>query len=82
CDRAGLVDLAERLLRAHGLSLNTVQIRKHCGERFSRILVDEFQDTNNIPFAWILRLEGDTGNVMIFGEEDQSIYGWRWAQVE
>lgn len=82
CDRAGLVDFAELLLRAHELWLNKPQILKHYSERFSHILVDEFQDTNRIQYAWIRMLAGDTGNVMIVGDDDQSIYGWRGAQVE
>lgn len=82
CDRAGLVDFAELLLRAHELWLNKPQILQHYRERFGHILVDEFQDTNRIQYAWIRMLAGDTGNVMIVGDDDQSIYGWRGAQVE
>ncbi|MBK4768536.1 MAG: DNA helicase II [Pantoea sp. Morm] len=82
CDRAGLVDFAELLLRAHELWLNTPQILNHYRERFSNILVDEFQDTNNIQYAWIRMLAGDSGRVIIVGDDDQSIYGWRGAQVE
>lgn len=82
CDRAGLVDFAELLLRAHELWLNKPHILNHYRERFGNILVDEFQDTNNIQYAWIRMLAGDTGNVMIVGDDDQSIYGWRGAQVE
>lgn len=82
CDRAGLVDFAELLLRAHELWLNKPQILKHYRERFANILVDEFQDTNHIQYAWIRMLAGDQGNVMIVGDDDQSIYGWRGAQVE
>jgi DNA helicase-2/ATP-dependent DNA helicase PcrA len=55
---------------------------QHYRERFTNILVDEFQDTNNIQYAWIRLLAGDTGKVMIVGDDDQSIYGWRGAQVE
>ncbi|STT00553.1 DNA-dependent helicase II [Klebsiella pneumoniae] len=82
CDRAGLVDFAELLLRAHELWLNKPHILQHYRERFTNILVDEFQDTNNIQYAWIRLLAGDTGKVMIVGDDDQSIYGWRGAQVE
>ncbi|CNC26520.1 DNA helicase II [Yersinia intermedia] len=82
CDRAGLVDFAELLLRAHELWLNKPHILNHYRERFTNILVDEFQDTNNIQYAWIRLLAGDRSNVMIVGDDDQSIYGWRGAQVE
>ncbi len=82
CDRAGLVDFAELLLRAHELWLNKPHILNHYRERFTNILVDEFQDTNSIQYAWIRLLAGDQANVMIVGDDDQSIYGWRGAQVE
>ncbi len=82
CDRAGLVDFAELLLRAHELWLNKPHILNHYRERFSNVLVDEFQDTNNIQYAWIRMLAGDSGRVIIVGDDDQSIYGWRGAQVE
>ncbi len=82
CDRAGLVDFAEILLRAHELWLNKPHVLKHYQDRFKNILVDEFQDTNAIQYAWIRMLAGDNANVMIVGDDDQSIYGWRGAQVE
>lgn len=82
CDRAGLVDFAELLLRAHELWLNKPQILEHYQNRFTNILVDEFQDTNRIQYAWVRMLAGQTGKVMIVGDDDQSIYGWRGAQVE
>ena len=82
CDRAGLVDFAEILLRAHELWLNKPHVLKHYQDRFKNILVDEFQDTNAIQYAWIRMLAGDSANVMIVGDDDQSIYGWRGAQVE
>jgi DNA helicase-2/ATP-dependent DNA helicase PcrA len=81
CDRAGLVDFAELLLRAHELWLNKPLILRHYQQRFSHILVDEFQDTNNIQYAWLKILAGESGNLMIVGDDDQSIYGWRGAQV-
>lgn len=82
CDRAGLVDFAEILLRAHELWLNKPHLLAHYQERFKNILVDEFQDTNAIQYAWIRVLAGETANVMIVGDDDQSIYGWRGAQIE
>ncbi|GGE93117.1 DNA helicase II [Shewanella carassii] len=82
CDRAGLVDFAEILLRAHELFLNKEHILAHYQDRFRNILVDEFQDTNAIQYAWIRVLAGKNANVMIVGDDDQSIYGWRGAQVE
>ncbi|MBL1375743.1 DNA helicase II [Zobellella iuensis] len=82
CDRAGLVDFAELLLRAHELWLNQPHILRHYQDRFRHILVDEFQDTNSIQYAWLRMLAGDRARVMIVGDDDQSIYGWRGARVE
>ncbi|MGF1759023.1 DNA helicase II [Photobacterium sagamiensis] len=82
CDRAGLVDFAELLLRAFELVRDNKHIREHYQARFKHILVDEFQDTNNIQFAWLRLMAGADCNVMIVGDDDQSIYGWRGAQVE
>ena len=82
CDRAGLVDFAELLLRAHELWLYKPHILAHYQERFRHILVDEFQDTNSIQYAWLQMLAGQQARVMIVGDDDQSIYGWRGARVE
>jgi len=82
CDRAGLVDFAELLLRAHELWLNNPELLAHYQQRFSHILVDEFQDTNAIQYAWLTMLGKAQANVMIVGDDDQSIYGWRGAKIE
>ena len=82
CQRAGLVDFADLLLYAHELWLNQPSLLKHYRKRISHLLVDEFQDTNSIQYAWIRMLAGDTGSTMVVGDDDQSIYGWRGAQVE
>ncbi|WP_261314726.1 DNA helicase II [Vibrio hangzhouensis] len=82
CDRAGLVDFAEILLRAHELLRDNQYIREHYQARFKHILVDEFQDTNNIQYAWLRMMTGSECKVMIVGDDDQSIYGWRGAKVE
>ncbi|MEH0389262.1 DNA helicase II [Vibrio mimicus] len=82
CDRAGLVDFAEILLRSLELLRGNQHIREHYQARFKHILVDEFQDTNAIQYAWLRMMAGAQSNVMIVGDDDQSIYGWRGARVE
>lgn len=82
CDRAGLVDFAEILLRAHELLRDNKFVREHYQARFKHILVDEFQDTNNIQYAWLRMMAGPECHVMIVGDDDQSIYGWRGAKVK
>ncbi len=82
CDRVSLVDFAEILLRALELLRGNQHIREHYQARFKHILVDEFQDTNAIQYAWLRMMAGAQSNVMIVGDDDQSIYGWRGARVE
>lgn len=82
CDRAGLVDFAELLLRAHEVLRDNQYVRTHYQRRFRHLLVDEFQDTNAIQYAWVRLLAGEQNHVTIVGDDDQSIYGWRGAQVE
>ncbi|MEZ9077916.1 UvrD-helicase domain-containing protein, partial [Vibrio cyclitrophicus] len=72
CDRAGLVDFAEILLRSHELLRDKKHIREHYQARFKHILVDEFQDTNNIQYAWLRMMAGPDCRVMIVGDDDQS----------
>jgi len=82
CERAGLVDFPELLLRAHELLRDNAQLLGHYQRRFRHVLVDEFQDTNAIQYAWIRLLCGGEGQPFIVGDDDQSIYGWRGAKVE
>ena len=82
CRRAGLVDFAELLLRAHELWLKNPEVLMHYRERWRHLLIDEFQDTNTLQYAWIRVLAGNTGTVFAVGDDDQSIYGWRGARVE
>ncbi len=82
CERAGMVDFAELLLRAHELWLNAPDVLAHYQGRFRQILVDEFQDTNTIQYAWLRVLAGETIPVVAVGDDDQSIYGWRGARIE
>lgn len=82
CRRSGLIDFADLLLKTHKLWLTKPDILSHYQERFRCILVDEFQDTNSIQYAWIRLIAGAQNHVMIVGDDDQSIYGWRGAKVE
>jgi len=82
CRRAGLVDFAELLLRAFELLRDNAPLRAHYQNRFRYVLVDEFQDTNNIQFAWLKLFSGGHHNLFVVGDDDQSIYGWRGALVE
>ncbi|MEO8779893.1 MAG: 3'-5' exonuclease [Rhodanobacter sp.] len=82
CRRAGLVDFAELLLRAHELWLKNPAVLEHYQQRWRYLLVDEFQDTNTLQYAWIRVLAGSTGQVFVVGDDDQAIYGWRGAKVE
>lgn len=78
----GLVDFGELLLRSHELWLENEEILAHYRQRFRYILVDEFQDTNGIQFAWIQIAAGKQNAVMAVGDDDQSIYGWRGARID
>ncbi len=82
CQRSGLVDFGELLLRAHELLRDNPLLLKHYQERFRHILVDEFQDTNTIQYAWLRLLTGGDNILTVVGDDDQSIYGWRGAKVE
>jgi DNA helicase-2/ATP-dependent DNA helicase PcrA len=82
CERGGLVDFAELLLRAHELWLGSPDLLAHYQQRFRHLLVDEFQDTNTIQYAWLRVLAGDSIPVVAVGDDDQSIYGWRGAKIE
>ena len=82
CNSGGMIDFGEILLRAHELWLNNPQVLTHYQRRFQYILVDEFQDTNSIQYAWLQVLAGNTNKMMVVGDDDQSIYGWRGAKIE
>jgi DNA helicase-2/ATP-dependent DNA helicase PcrA len=83
CQRGGLVDFAELLLRAHELWRDNPDLLAHYQRRFAHLLVDEFQDTNAIQYAWLRLLAGDNAAIpFVVGDDDQSIYRWRGARVE
>ncbi|MDD5033532.1 MAG: DNA helicase II [Methylococcaceae bacterium] len=82
CERAGLVDFAELLLRAHEFLRDNPEPLAHYQRRFQHVLVDEFQDTNSIQYAWLNLLTAGRDNLFVVGDDDQSIYGWRGARIE
>ena len=82
CQRSGLVDFSELLLRALELLQNNADVAHHYQNRFRHILVDEFQDTNTIQYRWLKALCGSRSFIMAVGDDDQSIYSWRGAKVE
>ncbi|WP_106476821.1 DNA helicase II [Phytohalomonas tamaricis] len=82
CERGGLVDFGELLLRSLELLRDNPRLLQHYRERFGHILVDEFQDTNTLQYAWLKLLAGERQCLTVVGDDDQSIYGWRGARVE
>ena len=82
CDRVGYVDFSELILRAYELLCSDKDVLSYCQHRFSNILIDEFQDTNHIQYCLVKKLAGTTANVMIVGDDDQSIYSWRGANAD
>ncbi len=82
CLRSGVIDFADLLLKTYSLLKSNDILRKQYQQRFRCILVDEFQDTNTIQYAWLKMFAGSESAVMIVGDDDQSIYGWRGARIE
>ena len=83
CERGGMIDFGELLLRALELLRDRrPNLLAHYQERFRYILVDEFQDTNSIQYGWLRLLTGSDPKMMAVGDDDQSIYGWRGAKIE
>ncbi len=82
CQREGVVDFPELLLRCYEMLGRDEALRRHYRERFSHILVDEFQDTNRLQFRWLRLLAGEQTAVFAVGDDDQSIYAFRGANVQ
>ena len=82
CDRESLVDFGELLLRVYVLLKTNDQVLRHYQRRFSHILVDEFQDTNEVQYQFLKMLAASGSNFIAVGDDDQSIYGWRGAKSE
>ena len=81
CQREGVVDFSELLLRSYELLQRNAQLREHYQERFRHILVDEFQDTNPLQYRWLKLLAGKNNALFAVGDDDQSIYAFRGANV-
>ncbi len=81
CHREGVVDFAELMLRTYELMRDNAPLREHYQHRFRHILVDEFQDTNRLQYQWLKVFAGPRSAVMAVGDDDQSIYAFRGAQV-
>ncbi len=81
CQREGAVDFAELLLRAHELLSRNALLREHYQQRFRHILVDEFQDTSRLQYLWLKLLKGPDSALFAVGDDDQSIYAFRGANV-
>jgi DNA helicase-2/ATP-dependent DNA helicase PcrA len=81
CQREGVVDFAELLLRTYELLSRNQPLREHYQARFKHILVDEFQDTNDLQYKWLKLMAGQQGAVFAVGDDDQSIYAFRGANV-
>jgi DNA helicase II / ATP-dependent DNA helicase PcrA len=81
CQREGVVDFAELMLRSYELLRDSDALREHYQKRFQHVLIDEFQDTNSLQYAWIKQLTGKSSAVFAVGDDDQSIYAFRGARV-
>ena len=86
CQREGVVDFGELMLRSYELLRDNAHVREHYRRRFRHVLVDEFQDTNKLQYAWLkllvgLPTEGGAGTILAVGDDDQSIYAFRGARV-
>jgi DNA helicase-2/ATP-dependent DNA helicase PcrA len=81
CRREGVVDFAELLLRCYELLRDVEPLRVHYQSRFTHLLVDEFQDTNRLQYAWLQLLAGPHNSIFAVGDDDQSIYAFRGAHV-
>ncbi|KVN75677.1 UvrD-helicase domain-containing protein [Burkholderia ubonensis] len=81
CQREGVVDFPELLLRCYELLAHNPPLRAHYQARFKHILVDEFQDTNKLQYAWLKLLAGGQNAIFAVGDDDQSIYAFRGANV-
>ena len=82
CNKANVLDFSELILRSVELMKGNPDVRKFLNGKFKQILVDEFQDTNSIQYEWLKLISGENSNVLIVGDDDQSIYGWRGAVMD
>ena len=81
CQREGVVDFSELLLRTYELMLRNLPLQRHYRLRFRHILIDEFQDTNNLQYKWLKLMAGEGNALFAVGDDDQSIYAFRGANI-
>jgi len=81
CQREGVVDFAELMLRSFEMLRDNESLRAHYQARFKHLLIDEFQDTNRLQYAWIKMMTGGQSAIFAVGDDDQSIYAFRGARV-
>jgi len=81
CRQEGVVDFAELMLRSYEVLQSNEILRTHYQNRFNHILVDEFQDTNKLQYAWLKLIAGEQSAIFAVGDDDQSIYRFRGANV-
>ena len=82
CELSNIIDFDEILLRCYELLKQYPDLLENYQSRFQHIMIDEFQDTSDIQYKWVCMLAGQNNNLMIVGDDDQSIYGWRGAKVD
>jgi DNA helicase II / ATP-dependent DNA helicase PcrA len=82
CVQSGLIDFADMLLKVYELFIKHPDVLRHYQQRFRYILVDEFQDTNDLQYKWLSLLKSPNNHTMVVGDDDQSIYSWRGARIE
>lgn len=82
CKLAGVIDFTDLIMKTCRVLQTNEELRTHYQARFRCLLVDEFQDTNPLQYTWLKLFAGENNSVMIVGDDDQSIYGWRGARIE
>ena len=81
CKKQGVMDFSELLLKAYELLRDDPKSLEYYQNRYKHILIDEFQDTNEIQFQWVVKMVSPQCKIMVVGDDDQSIFQWRGAKI-